>query len=679
MTVPKPQTNDVPYKPTYWTLTTYQPDFPLGEGKSGVVWAASHIQTGLPVAIKCYLKSSQPMTEIEGERAAQLTNLQLGTTEAEILQKLGNNCPNVVRLEDVITEPTAVMLVLHRCHGGSLWDFLKKEKDFWYSDELLAKLLENVLRALQYMHRLKIVHRDLKPGNILLQQPRPDSKEAWLEDPNVLTDIRVADFGYAALAEDGDLTDGCGTAYYMAPEVLECTYFKVHKHSSYSIPCDMWSLGVTTFFLGTKWLPFLSENKHQVCAKIVRGQWEFPDMVLSRGFKAFVNQLLVLDPKRRLTATDALQHFWITRRDPDERFRGRKPGPGAGPAMPASPKSGPAMPASPKSGPAMPASPKSGPAMPASPKSGPAMPASPASGKGLLKADHWDGSSLSFRRQRSGYGSPLRSPHGSQRGFDGPGRAGPCSPQSPQRSGHLQFDGCASDKSPPSSPSRARAERPAACHLESPACGPRHPASSRPTRLVLPKRATESEERGADREAPTSGSHGSPSSRHASPLVVDKALCPFVDDHAPSRDGESEGRPSSPTLVHSDSAACAPHPQPVSRCSSGHKVRRNDGIRAEDRCSKPRGKCLVLQQRDVAKPVETVLQILNKHHDYTVLDISKERWSPQSAAKIVEVLKGAKALEYVTITPGTTLSTSEISSIESLLGIDKRQTHPSER
>ena len=73
--------------------------------------------------------------------------------------------------------------------------------------------MEQILRALNYLHTNNLVHRDLKPDNIVL---------SYSEDKNLFEDLqlKLVDFGLASINNDNMLEDTVGTPYYIAPEIL---------------------------------------------------------------------------------------------------------------------------------------------------------------------------------------------------------------------------------------------------------------------------------------------------------------------------------------------------------------------------------------------------------------------------------------------------------------------------
>lgn len=126
------------------------------------------------------------------------------------------------------------------------------------------------------------------------------------------------DFGLAQRHGEGEapMWDRCGTAYYMAPELLRGRYYK---------SCDLWSVGVILYILLSGVVPFDGETDHDVHRSILRGQYEFHPQQwegVSEEAQDLVAGLLERDPKRRYTAKEALGHPWI--RKMTKRRRGKR-------------------------------------------------------------------------------------------------------------------------------------------------------------------------------------------------------------------------------------------------------------------------------------------------------------------------------------------------------------------
>lgn len=152
-----------------------------------------------------------------------------------------------------------------------------------------------MLEATAYLHEHQIVHRDLKPENILFKTRDPVSP------------IVIADFGIAKhLEPDEEITSMAGSFGYAAPEVL------LGKPHSY--PVDLWSTGVIAYTLLCGYSPFRSDDKAELIRETTRGKVTFHDRFwkhVSEPAKDFIRRLLVVDPRQRLTAAQALEHPWI--------------------------------------------------------------------------------------------------------------------------------------------------------------------------------------------------------------------------------------------------------------------------------------------------------------------------------------------------------------------------------
>jgi len=156
--------------------------------------------------------------------------------------------------------------------------------------------------ALEYLHGQKIVHRDLKPENILLAYK---AKEG---DPNYPAPIKIADFGLARIMKQNEMMKtACGTPGYVAPEVLQ--------NKGYSDGAvDMWSAGVILYILLCGFPPFYEEELPALFEQILKARYDFPSPwwdPISPEAKTLVRKMLTVDPKKRITASEAKTNTWI--------------------------------------------------------------------------------------------------------------------------------------------------------------------------------------------------------------------------------------------------------------------------------------------------------------------------------------------------------------------------------
>jgi len=179
--------------------------------------------------------------------------------------------------------------------GGELFDKIIEEGA--YSEHMACLCVQKILSAVEYLHQLNIVHRDLKPTNLLLK------------DPNDLTDVKLADFGLSKLLSDDILMHtACGTPIYVAPEVL--------NGEGYDKEVDLWSVGVIMYILLCGFPPFFDDTNDitNLFEQILAGVYDFPEPYwddISPAAKDLIGHLLVVEPKNRLSASQALQHSWF--------------------------------------------------------------------------------------------------------------------------------------------------------------------------------------------------------------------------------------------------------------------------------------------------------------------------------------------------------------------------------
>lgn len=124
-------------------------------------------------------------------------------------------------------------------------------------------------------------------------------------------DIKVADYGFARRVHTPQsLTTRCGTPTYVAPEIL--------KNIPHDIACDMWSVGVIIYVLLVGYPPFMEDNQQELFRKIRAGSYEFYEedwVKISDEAKDLIEQLLVVDPKRRMSVDEALRSPWVNEED----------------------------------------------------------------------------------------------------------------------------------------------------------------------------------------------------------------------------------------------------------------------------------------------------------------------------------------------------------------------------
>ncbi|KAM8924209.1 calcium/calmodulin-dependent protein kinase type II subunit gamma isoform 9-T9 [Pelodytes ibericus] len=249
------------------------------------------------VVRRCVKKSSNQ------EYAAKIINTKkLSARDHQKLEREARICrllkhPNIVRLHESISEEGFHYLVFDLVTGGELFeDIVARE---YYSEADASHCIHQILESVNHIHQHDIVHRDLKPENLLLASKCKGAA------------VKLADFGLAIEVQgDQQAWFGfAGTPGYLSPEVL--------RKDPYGKPVDIWACGVILYILLVGYPPFWDEDQHKLYQQIKAGAYDFPspewDTVTPEA-KNLINQMLTINPTKRITADQALKHPWVCQR-----------------------------------------------------------------------------------------------------------------------------------------------------------------------------------------------------------------------------------------------------------------------------------------------------------------------------------------------------------------------------
>lgn len=288
---------------TVFEITNRYTDLnPVGMGAFGLVCSATDTLTNQPVAIKKIMKPFS--TAVLAKRTYR---------ELKLLKHLRHE--NLICLQDIFLSPLEDIYFVTELQGTDLHRLLQTrplEKQF------VQYFLYQILRGLKYVHSAGVIHRDLKPSNILI---------------NENCDLKICDFGLARI-QDPQMTGYVSTRYYRAPEIM-LTWQK------YDIEVDIWSTGCifAEMFEGKPLFPG-KDHVHQfsiitdllgsppndvidtICSantlKFVTSLPHRDPIPFTERFKTMepdaidlLNKMLIFDPKKRITAADALSHPYL--------------------------------------------------------------------------------------------------------------------------------------------------------------------------------------------------------------------------------------------------------------------------------------------------------------------------------------------------------------------------------
>ncbi|KAG1672665.1 Phosphorylase b kinase gamma catalytic chain, skeletal muscle/heart isoform [Nymphon striatum] len=255
----------------------YEPKEVLGIGVSSTVRRCIEKDTGLEYAVKI-IDLTQDSGNPETIRRETLS-------EISILRSVAGH-PYIVSLHDVYESETFIFLVFELCKNGELFDYLTTVVTF--SEKRTRIIMKQLFEVITYIHQKNIVHRDIKPENILLD----DSYN-----------VKVTDFGFAkVLHEDEKLIELCGTPGYLAPELLKVSMYD--DVPGYGIEIDI--------LVGCP--PFWHRRQVIMMRNIMAGKYQFSspewDNITDES-KDLISKLLIVEPRKRLTASQALKHAFF--------------------------------------------------------------------------------------------------------------------------------------------------------------------------------------------------------------------------------------------------------------------------------------------------------------------------------------------------------------------------------
>ena len=248
----------------------------LGEGAYGSVYKVQQKFTNYLRAVKAIKKKHVDSTEFYNE--------------IEVLKALDH--PNIIKLFDCYQDKSYYYMVEEYCSGGDLFDYIQKEK--FFTERKAGTIFNQLLSAVNHLHKKRIVHRDLKPENIVL-----------IEAKNKDVFIKLIDFGTSITIKGKNLTQELGTIYYIAPEVFM---------NNYNEKADIWSCGIILYTMLCGHPPFCGNKENTIKSKILHSKLIFP----SKEFKSvskeaieYIKHLLAYNPEQRPTAEEALNNKWL--------------------------------------------------------------------------------------------------------------------------------------------------------------------------------------------------------------------------------------------------------------------------------------------------------------------------------------------------------------------------------
>lgn len=244
--------------------------------------------------------------------------------EVMVLRKLMDRQDHVVRFMDYFEGEQQSVILTEYLEGGELFQRISSPT-YQLTEAKCRDFTRQILRAIDFMHKHRIIHLDLKPQNIVMCRKVTDCCDNTSScnggtnsssSKDCVDKLKIIDFGLArdlGPPSNSDIIpiNMCGTLEFMSPEVMRCS------HASFK--SDMWSLGVILYMMVSGGLsPFWAGTEYRTQRHILRGILanggfdQEPFQHVSKSAIGCISKLLTLDPTKRLSAAQCLEHQWLT-------------------------------------------------------------------------------------------------------------------------------------------------------------------------------------------------------------------------------------------------------------------------------------------------------------------------------------------------------------------------------
>ena len=212
-------------------------------------------------------------------------------SEVNILSNLDH--PNIVKYFGTFEDEFFIHIVMEYLKGHDLDKIISLKNYTGFDEKNMCQIIQQLLKALAFIHSKNIIHRDIKPENVLFSNKRNYSS------------LKLIDFGLATFSQQDNKS--VGTPFYMAPETID-------GHSTFE--SDLWSVGVIVYQMITGILPFqISDKDNQALYHKIKNDDYNRDILdeieCSDEVKDFIYKSLQKEVKMRLTIQDALNHPWV--------------------------------------------------------------------------------------------------------------------------------------------------------------------------------------------------------------------------------------------------------------------------------------------------------------------------------------------------------------------------------
>jgi serine/threonine protein kinase len=291
----------------------------IGKGSFGYVYLVEDVKNNNR---KYALKRIHSNKLNESEYLLKAYNLEI-----DVMKRC--KCDNSVQLVESFQTTNFHNIIMELCEGDL--DSIQKARETGFSEEELKAILLQLNNVFKIMNKENIIHRDLKLKNILyiinnnveselsLRKGGLNLSEEFSDKLANLKDniiIKLTDFGFSKVLEEDITSTKLGTPATMAPEIM------MHTSKGYTNKVDLWSIGVISYQLLFKRLPFTGYNEQDLLNNIKTKPLTFPQAKkLTDNCQDFLTKLLQIDPEQRIGWKEYYEHpFFKEENEEDDVF-----------------------------------------------------------------------------------------------------------------------------------------------------------------------------------------------------------------------------------------------------------------------------------------------------------------------------------------------------------------------
>lgn len=253
-----------------------------GKGGFGRVFAAKDITSKKRVAIK---------------KLPHVSDKDKKNNYCEISFLSTCNHPNIVKFMKAweFADKQEAWIVTEFLEGGTLSEAVKVHQ---FTERHIAYVAREILKALKYLHSLGYIHRDLKSGNVMM---------------SIEGQIKLIDFGLCCDTTEGERLQMLGSPYWIPPEMI--------KKKRHGCPADIWSFAVCVLEMYLKEPPNCDSRLYAMFTAASAGLKSAIPSRASDNARDFLSRCLEINPKKRWTAEQLLEHPFVTAPKLEEGIR----------------------------------------------------------------------------------------------------------------------------------------------------------------------------------------------------------------------------------------------------------------------------------------------------------------------------------------------------------------------